>query len=191
MIRNKFFNSRLNTTLLAILIILMIVALWWMFRNKNTYLPFAGVAGNDAYLQNSGNQIQPIRQAQTRDNANGPDYQPKPVSSRVINLTEKDKSSTITVSQGDTIAVTLGNPGDGGYQFDEPRYNGSIIALNGHTHSNPDPGPNGQSAPGDFGRDVWEFTALKSGMSVIDITATRPWNKVDSVTIFSITIKIK
>jgi len=37
--QNKFFNSKLNTILLAILIILMIIALRWMYVNKGMYLP--------------------------------------------------------------------------------------------------------------------------------------------------------
>ncbi len=35
--QNKFFNSKLNTILLAILIILMIIALYWMNQNKGLY----------------------------------------------------------------------------------------------------------------------------------------------------------
>ncbi len=37
--QNKFFNSKLNTTLLSILIILIIIALIWMSKNKQVYFP--------------------------------------------------------------------------------------------------------------------------------------------------------
>ena len=37
--QNKFFGSKLNSVLLFILIILMIIALYVMFQNKETYLP--------------------------------------------------------------------------------------------------------------------------------------------------------
>ena len=36
---NNFFGSKLNSVLLLILIILMVVVLWFMFQNKETYLP--------------------------------------------------------------------------------------------------------------------------------------------------------
>jgi hypothetical protein len=35
----EFFGSKLNTALLLILIILMVIALWVMFENKEVYLP--------------------------------------------------------------------------------------------------------------------------------------------------------
>lgn len=34
-----FFGSKLNTALLLILIILMVIALYWMNMNKEVYLP--------------------------------------------------------------------------------------------------------------------------------------------------------
>lgn len=37
-----FFGSKLNTGLLLILILLMAVALRWMYKNKKTYLPILG-----------------------------------------------------------------------------------------------------------------------------------------------------
>ena len=37
---NKFFGSKLNTVLLLVLIILMVVALTFMFQNRSTYLPY-------------------------------------------------------------------------------------------------------------------------------------------------------
>ncbi len=37
--QNKFFNSKLNTVLLFILIILMIIALRWMHQDKEKYIP--------------------------------------------------------------------------------------------------------------------------------------------------------
>ena len=49
--RSKFFDSKLNTILLLILIILMIIALRWMFANKSTYLP-GMTQSNTSYLQN-------------------------------------------------------------------------------------------------------------------------------------------
>jgi hypothetical protein len=42
---NNFFSSKLNTILLSILIILVIIALRFMFQNKETYIPVAGNKG--------------------------------------------------------------------------------------------------------------------------------------------------
>ncbi len=40
--QNNFFGSKLNTVLLVILIILMIIALRFMYKNKETYFPSLG-----------------------------------------------------------------------------------------------------------------------------------------------------
>jgi len=54
--KNKFFGSKLNSVLLLILIILMIVALYVMFQNKETYLP-KFVEQNPVVVDNTQEEI--------------------------------------------------------------------------------------------------------------------------------------
>ncbi|MFA6386829.1 MAG: hypothetical protein WCW04_03635 [Candidatus Paceibacterota bacterium] len=48
-----FFGSKLNTVLLLILIVLMIIALRFMFQNKETYLPFWDVKERTEIVDNT------------------------------------------------------------------------------------------------------------------------------------------
>jgi len=108
-----------------------------------------------------------------KDNGNKP----------VIQLTSVDSNKTFTVTQGQTIKITLNNPGDGGYAFDSWQYNGSILKLDSHIHLLPvDP------SPGNDGADEWQFTALQSGSSTLKITASR--GSADTIVMFSGFVKV-
>lgn len=68
--KNKFFNSKFNTALLFILIILMIIALQWMYKNKEKDWPTGmgkeardwAKAENKAY-EDYGNQAKELKQS--------------------------------------------------------------------------------------------------------------------------------
>ena len=90
----------------------------------------------------------------------------------IISLQEVGNNKVENLAVGQTVTVTLRNPGDGGYQFDNPEYDTSLVHLDGHTHASPQ-----ANAPmGDFGTDTWSFTALKAGATDLVITASREWN---------------
>jgi predicted secreted protein len=104
---------------------------------------------------------------------------------KTINLTAADSNKTVSVIQGEKILITLGNPGDGGYSFDNWQYSSSVLTLVGHSHANPP-----ANAPiGDFGSDTWQFTAKATGSSALKITASR--NTADVVTMFKGTIQVQ
>ncbi len=52
-----FFGSKLNTFLLLVLIVLMIIALRWMFENKNTYIPVVTKQYDESPIKNNDNYI--------------------------------------------------------------------------------------------------------------------------------------
>ncbi len=101
-------------------------------------------------------------------------------------LTDKDNGRTIAAKKSDGFYVTLSNPGDGGYLFDNPEYDTSLLHLVNHIHN-----PSISNTPGDFGSDVWEFVTLKAGITDLTINASRPWKKDDSVNIFKVSLAIK
>ena len=114
---------------------------------------------------------------------------PIPVNpSNELQLTSNDNGKTINVSNGQIIVITLRNPGDGGYQFDTPNYDSSILKLISHTHNTP-----ASTTPiivGNFGTDVFKFQALNSGTSQIKITASRSWESGSGISIFSSTFVV-
>ncbi len=99
---------------------------------------------------------------------------------QLLQINSQNNGKTIAVSKGQSLRLTLKNPGDGGYSFDTPQYNSSVLSLTGHTHSS-----GASSAVGGFGDDAWEFKALKTGESTLVITATRPFDKNNPVVMFS------
>ena len=114
------------------------------------------------------------------------------VSSPVIatlKLTSTDNGKTFNVTKGQAISVTLCNPGDTGYQFDAPQYSSSILQLTSHKNisSNNPPGFVG----GCYGNDVFEFKALNSGTSNLNITASRSFQSGSSINEFSSVITVK
>lgn len=101
----------------------------------------------------------------------------------VKQLTAADAGSTASVTMGQTISLTLGNPGDGGYQFNTPQYNASVLTLQSHTHQN------GTNNIGDFGSDTWNFTAKGSGTTTLEVTASR--GSTGTISLFSNQISVK
>ncbi len=90
----------------------------------------------------------------------------------VVSIQEAGNGKIETLAVGQKFTVTLPNPGDGGYQFDNPEYDTSLVHLDGHTHASPQ-----TSAPmGDFGIDTWNFSVLKSGTTDLVISSSRSWN---------------
>jgi predicted secreted protein len=104
---------------------------------------------------------------------------------QVVQFDYSENGKTITAAQGQTLTLTLGNPGDGGYAFDTPQYNAMVLSLINHTRRAPT-----SNAIGDFGKETWEFKALKTGISVLNVTATRSFDKNNPVVMFSGTITV-
>jgi predicted secreted protein len=106
---------------------------------------------------------------------------------QTVQVTAADTGKTISIAQGETIKLTLQNPGDGGYAFDAPKFDASILNLGNHAHNSPAAG----NVSGNFGTDTWEFTAKSSGSTLLTVTASRSWDKAHPVTIFNGTIAVK
>jgi hypothetical protein len=48
---------------------------------------------------------------------------------QMVRIDARKNGKTIAVSKGEVLKITLGNPGDGGYSFDAPQYNSSVLTL--------------------------------------------------------------
>jgi predicted secreted protein len=102
----------------------------------------------------------------------------------ILRLSQVDTAKTAIVAQGQSVLITVNNPGDGGYEFNEWQYDASILHLDSHTHA----APTNASSVGSFGTDTWQFTSLKSGTTSVKLTASR--GSVDVITIFNDKIKV-
>lgn len=102
-----------------------------------------------------------------------------------VQLTSQDSGKTTSVSNGETIALTVGNPGDGGYQFIDPKFDSSVLILNSHTHQP----PKDSKMIGDFGTDTWKFTAIANGKTMLTVSASR--GSRDTISIFTNQITVK
>lgn len=106
--------------------------------------------------------------------------------STVITLTAVDTGKTVSLAQGQLVKITLSNPGDGGYTFNVWQYDGSVLHLDSHSHI----APTNTEVTGDFGSDVWQFSALKSGTSTLKISATQGLAG-ETIYMFNDTVKVQ
>jgi predicted secreted protein len=104
----------------------------------------------------------------------------------IVQITSQDNGKNIAIAQGQTLQINLGNPGDGGYTFDAPQYNSSVLSMGDHTRNYPPK----NSPIGDFGSDTWAFRATKTGATPLTITATRGTDKSGTIVMFSGTISV-
>src|ERR1700758_1923741 len=82
-----------------------------------------------------------------------------------LQITVLDTGKTIDLKKGQSLKLTLANPGDGGYDFDAPVYDSSLLTLVKHTRT-PPPSSN---RVGDFGTDTWEFSGINTGSTTLRI----------------------
>ncbi|MEO6633821.1 MAG: hypothetical protein ABIN13_18910, partial [Mucilaginibacter sp.] len=53
----------------------------------------------------------------------------------IVQVDYTKNGQTISVATGQSLQLTLGNPGDGGYDFDTPQFNPLVLSLVSHTHT--------------------------------------------------------
>jgi inhibitor of cysteine peptidase len=93
--------------------------------------------------------------------------------------------TTITVKTGDSLCLTLKDFGDGGYSWSIKNQDTRMLTLDSTTHSN------GSSNLGDFGSDIWVFSAIQPGSSSLELVCARPWNTTDVCATFHIQVVIQ
>ncbi len=105
---------------------------------------------------------------------------------RDLVITNKDNGGTFKVQVGHKFMVNLRDPGDGGYNVLAPEYDATVLQMVGARHiprANP-------PRMGDFGRQVYEFQALKKGQTTLAVPIKRPWEK-QSETYLKVTISVR
>lgn len=93
---------------------------------------------------------------------------------QTVTMSVVDNGKEFVLKKNDSFSITLQNHGDGGYVFDEPVYNKSVVKLLSHKHI----APENTGLAGDFGDDEWRFVVIKApAKSDVKITYQRPWMK--------------
>jgi predicted secreted protein len=103
-----------------------------------------------------------------------------------LTVTERDNGREYTVHPGERFTLNLRDPGDGGYSFLTPAYDGAVLNMVGEHRT----APSEPRRMGDFGRMVYEFEAVKAGQTVLTVPIKRPWEK-NSETFLKITILVR
>jgi len=120
--------------------------------------------------------------------ANAGCSQQKPLSKlQVIKLSDSDAGKTTDLAKGQIFTLTLPDHIDGGYRFDRPLYDSTILHLDKLSERS----PAANSPMGHPGLAVWQFSALKAGKTILEINASRPWKGGGTVTIFKNTVVVK
>ena len=103
-----------------------------------------------------------------------------------LKITSQQNGQPVTLAQGQTLDVTLQNPGDGLYSFDQPKYDGTVLRFVDHLHQGPI-----NNNIGNFGTDSWDFVAIKAGSTTLTITATRGNDSSTTATMLSNSVSVK
>lgn len=100
-------------------------------------------------------------------------------------ISAADSGTTVTIRAGDSLRLTLQDYGDGGYSWNITGRDATRLALTSSDHVN------GSGRIGDFGSNLWLFTALQPGTSSLEMVCARPWNQSDVCATFTINVVIQ
>ena len=103
-----------------------------------------------------------------------------------VKITVQQNGQAVTLVQGQTLEVTLQNPGDGLYSFDQPKYDVTVLRFVDHLHQAPV-----NNNIGNSGTDSWGFVAIKAGSTTLTITATRGSDSSTTATMMSNSVSVK
>lgn len=93
-----------------------------------------------------------------------------PIPATTVQVSNSDNGKTVTIGNGQLLSITLGNPGDSGYQYDTPLYDQTILRFISKTTT-----PNTTGSIGNWGTITWNFVAQKQGSTSVNFTMSRPW----------------
>jgi predicted secreted protein len=101
-------------------------------------------------------------------------------------ITKKENGRNFKMQVGQKLTLNLRDPGGGGYNFLTPEYDQGILKMVGDRHI-----PRAEPPRmGDFGRQVYEFEAIKEGQTALVVPIKRPWEK-QSETFLKVTIAVR
>jgi predicted secreted protein len=103
-----------------------------------------------------------------------------------MKITVQQNGQPVSLVKGQTLDITLQNPGDGLYSFDQPKYDATVLRFVDHLHQDPT-----NNYVGNFGTDSWDFVAIKAGATTLTFTATRGADSSTTATMLSNNVSVK
>jgi predicted secreted protein len=105
---------------------------------------------------------------------------------KLIAVSESDNGQEYSLSPGSTLNLMLDSNPTTGYRW-IAAYDDEMLALVGKDYQNNDQSSN---LLGEGGRDLWRFKALKAGQTELKMTYARPWESLQPLKTFTLTVII-
>jgi len=100
-------------------------------------------------------------------------------------ITAKDSGTTISLKKGYKLNLELKDYGDGGYSWEIVALDETVLSLTERYDSEP------SGMMGDFGNDIWVFTAEKTGSTTLELKCSRSWDTTDVCATFIIEVEVQ
>ena len=100
-------------------------------------------------------------------------------------ITAEDSGTTLSLKKGDKLNLELKDYGDGGYSWEIVTLDETVLSLTERFDSEP------SGMLGDFGNDIWVFTAEKTGSTTLELKCSRSWDKADVCAEFIIQVEVQ
>ncbi|MDH7517534.1 MAG: protease inhibitor I42 family protein [Candidatus Thermoplasmatota archaeon] len=100
-------------------------------------------------------------------------------------ITAEDNDATLFLKKGDKLNLELRDYGDGGYTWEIVTLDETVLSLTERYDSQP------SGMLGDFGNDIWVFTAEKTGSTTLELECSRSWDKIDVCATFVIEVEVQ
>jgi len=100
-------------------------------------------------------------------------------------ITAEDNGTTISLKKGDKVNLELKDYGDGGYSWEIAALDEKVLSLTEKSNSQP------SGLMGDFGNDIWMFTAEKAGSTTLELNCSRSWDKTDVCATFTVQVEVQ
>jgi inhibitor of cysteine peptidase len=105
-----------------------------------------------------------------------------------IHLTAADNGQAIEANRGDMIVVALPSNPTTGYQWDVVS-EGNVLRQSGESEYIPDEPPD-SLVDGAGGTAIFRFEATGAGSAELALEYHRPWEEVDPIDLFAVTVTV-
>ena len=153
-----------------IFVLVLCVAGWYVTDRK--------LISSTAKIQVLQNQVSALTEQNNSGGEASGAQAPIQKTDPMVSIGDSDNGKTVSLAVGQKLSVRITEVGsDGGYQFQNPDYDTSLLHLDSHSVSSPSDANSGVvgSSPTGF----WNFTVLKKGATDLTITTARAWDPTD------------
>jgi len=100
-------------------------------------------------------------------------------------ITAEDNNTTLSLKKGDKVNLELKDYGDGGYSWEIVTLDETMLSLTEKYDSKP------SGMMGNFGNDIWVFTARNIGSTTLELKCSRSWDKTDVCATFILQLEVQ